>query len=48
AVMIASEHQCMSTRGVHKHGVDTVTTHFSGVFKDDPRMEERFLRLIKK
>ncbi|MEM8986481.1 MAG: GTP cyclohydrolase I FolE, partial [Pseudomonadota bacterium] len=47
AVMIASEHQCMSTRGVHKHGVDTVTTHFSGVFKDDPRMEERFLRLIK-
>ena len=47
AVMIEAEHQCMSTRGVHKHGVDTVTTRFTGVFKDDPKMEERFLRLIR-
>ena len=47
AVMIEAEHQCMSTRGVHKHGVDTITTRFTGVFKDDPKMEDRFLRLIK-
>jgi GTP cyclohydrolase I len=47
AVLIEAEHQCMSTRGVHKHGVDTITTRFTGVFKDDPKMEERFLRLIK-
>ncbi len=46
AVMISAEHQCMSTRGVHKHGVDTITTRFTGVFKDDPAMEDRFLRLI--
>lgn len=46
AVMIAAEHQCMSTRGVHKHGVDTVTTRFTGAFKDDPKLEDRFLRLI--
>jgi len=46
AVMISAEHQCMSTRGVHKHGVDTVTTRFTGVFKDDAKMEERFMRLI--
>jgi len=46
AVMISAEHQCMSTRGVHKHGVDTFTTRFTGVFKDDPKMEERFMRLI--
>ncbi|MEO0674858.1 MAG: GTP cyclohydrolase I FolE, partial [Pseudomonadota bacterium] len=46
AVWISAEHQCMSTRGVHKHGVDTVTTRFTGVFKDDPKMEERFMRLI--
>ena len=46
AVMISAEHQCMSTRGVHKHGVDTLTTRFTGVFKDDPAMEDRFLRLI--
>ncbi len=46
AVMITAEHQCMSTRGVHKHGVDTVTTRFTGVFKDDPKMEDRFMRLV--
>jgi GTP cyclohydrolase IA len=46
AVMIEAEHQCMSTRGVHKHGVDTLTTRFTGVFKDDPAMEARFFRLI--
>ncbi len=47
AVMIEAEHQCMSTRGVHKHGVDTVTTRFTGVFQEDSKMEERFMRLIK-
>lgn len=47
AVMIAAEHQCMSTRGVHRHGVDTVTTRFTGEFLKDPRLEERFLRLVK-
>ena len=46
AVLISAEHQCMSTRGVHKHGVDTVTTRFTGVFKEDTKMEERFMRLI--
>ncbi|RFB05068.1 GTP cyclohydrolase I FolE [Parvularcula marina] len=46
AVMIEAEHQCMSTRGIHKHGVDTLTTRFTGVFKDDPAMEARFFRLI--
>ena len=46
AVMIEAEHQCMSTRGVHKHGVDTLTTRFTGAFKDDPALEERFMRLI--
>lgn len=47
AVLISAEHQCMSTRGVHQHGVDTVTTRFTGAFRDDPKLEERFLRLIK-
>lgn len=46
AVMIEAEHQCMSTRGVHKHGVDTLTTRFTGAFQDDPKLEERFMRLI--
>lgn len=47
AVMISAEHQCMSTRGVHQHGTDTITTRFTGAFRDDPKMEERFLRLVK-
>lgn len=47
AVMIAAEHQCMSTRGVHRHSVDTVTTRFTGAFLSDPRLEERFLRLVR-
>lgn len=47
AVMIEAEHQCMSTRGVHKHGVDTVTTRFTGEFLSNPALEERFLRLVR-
>ncbi|MGF1544707.1 MAG: GTP cyclohydrolase I FolE [Parvularculaceae bacterium] len=47
AVLVSAEHQCMSTRGVHKHGVDTVTTRFTGAFLEDKSLEERFLRLIK-
>ena len=47
AVMIEAEHHCMSTRGVHKHDVDTITTHFTGVFRDDPKWEERFMRLAR-
>jgi len=47
AVLIEAEHQCMSTRGVHKHGVDTITTRFTGVFQDDPRFEERFMRMVR-
>ncbi len=47
AVMVEAEHQCMSTRGVHKPHVDTITTRFTGAFKDDPALEDRFLRLVK-
>ncbi len=48
AVMITAQHQCMSTRGVHHHGVDTITTRFAGVFKDCAEMRDRFLRLADK
>lgn len=46
AVMIESEHQCMSTRGVHKHDVAMVTTRMLGCFKDDPAKRREFLQLI--
>ena len=48
AVMIEAEHQCMTLRGVHKHGASTVTTQFTGVFRDDPAEQQRFLILVGK
>lgn len=45
AVLIASEHGCMATRGVEKTCVDMVTTRFTGVFKEDRALQDRFLRL---
>ncbi len=47
AVMIESEHLCMTIRGVLKHGSTTVTTQFSGVFRDDPAEQARFLTLLR-
>ena len=47
AVMIEAEHLCMTIRGVHKHGSVTVTTQFSGVFRDDPAEQQRFLTLLR-
>ncbi|MES1157396.1 MAG: GTP cyclohydrolase I FolE [Alphaproteobacteria bacterium] len=45
AVLIDAEHQCMSTRGVHHKDVTTVTTQFTGAFKDDAELRSRFLKL---
>ena len=47
AILIDAKHQCMTTRGVHKPNVATITSHFTGVFRDNPRMEKRFLAMIK-
>lgn len=47
AVMIEAEHMCMAMRGVQKQGVSTVTTQFSGVFRNDPEEQVRFFRLVR-
>ncbi|MFD1332674.1 GTP cyclohydrolase I FolE [Methylopila musalis] len=47
AVMIEGEHMCMSMRGIHKQGVSTVTTQFTGVFRDDPAEQVRFITLAR-
>jgi len=47
AVLIDAEHQCMTTRGVHHRHVSTITTRFTGAFKTDPALMERFLKLAK-
>lgn len=46
AVMLEGEHHCMSTRGVHKPGVNMVTKKMLGVFKDDPAMAREFLDIV--
>ena len=48
AVMIDAEHQCMTTRGVHHRHVSTLTTRFTGVFKTDPALMDRFLKLAQR
>ena len=47
AVMMEAEHTCMSLRGVTKSGALTVTTQFSGSFRDDPGEQARFLTLVR-
>ena len=47
AVLIDAEHQCMTTRGVHHRHVSTITTRFTGAFKTDPALADRFLKLAK-
>jgi len=46
-VMIDAVHQCMSIRGVKKKDVSTITTQFTGVFKQRPELQERFIKLIR-
>lgn len=48
AVMIDAVHQCMTTRGVHHPNVSTITTQFTGVFKTDKDLRDRFLRLSER
>ena len=48
AVMIEAEHQCMSLRGVQKAGVSTVTTRFTGIFRENPSEQVRFMTLIRR
>lgn len=47
AILIDAEHQCMTTRGVHHRHVSTITTRFTGAFKSDPALMERFIKLAK-
>lgn len=47
AMMVEAEHTCMSLRGVEKHGSSTVTTQFTGLFRDDPSWQVRFISLVR-
>jgi GTP cyclohydrolase IA len=47
AVLMEAEHSCMSLRGVEKIGATTVTTKFTGLFRDDPAEQVRFMTLVR-
>jgi GTP cyclohydrolase I len=46
AVVLEGEHHCMSTRGVHKHGVSMVTSTMLGSFREDHRTRKEFMDII--
>jgi|TARA_B100001142_G_scaffold62512_1_gene61695 GTP cyclohydrolase I len=46
AVVIDAEHQCMSSRGVNKHGSSTITSRMIGVFRENQKSRMEFLNLI--
>ena len=43
AVVIDAEHQCMSSRGVNKHGSSTITSRMLGVFRDNQKSRMEFM-----
>jgi len=47
AVLIDAKHQCMTTRGVHNINTSTITKSMTGLFKTDPKLEDRFLKMIQ-
>lgn len=46
AVVIEAQHQCMTTRGVHKTGVRMITSRMLGEFRTSPETRREFLSLI--
>ncbi|WP_163272827.1 GTP cyclohydrolase I FolE [Chelativorans alearense] len=47
ALMIEAEHMCMSMRGIQKQGSTTLTSTFTGVFKEKPEEQARFVTLVR-
>jgi GTP cyclohydrolase I len=47
AVMLEAEHMCMSVRGVEKPGSSTITTQFTGSFRENPEEQVRFITMVR-
>ncbi|CAG9219976.1 GTP cyclohydrolase 1 [Paraburkholderia sabiae] len=45
-VILEASHQCMSTRGVHKAGVEMVTSRMLGTFRSDASTRREFLSIV--
>jgi GTP cyclohydrolase I len=46
AVVVSAQHQCMTTRGVHKTGVSMVTSRMLGAFRDNEATRREFLSIV--
>ncbi len=46
AVVLESEHQCMTTRGIQKRGTSMVTSRMLGAFRKDPATRREFEAMI--
>ncbi len=46
AVVIEAQHQCMTTRGIHKTGVSMVTSRMLGAYRDDATTRREFLTMV--
>jgi len=46
AVVIKAAHHCMSSRGVHVHGTDLVTSRMLGCFRDNPMSRQEFMAMV--
>lgn len=46
AVIIEAAHQCMTTRGIKKPGVVTVTSRMIGCFRTDPATRSEFIAML--
>jgi GTP cyclohydrolase I len=47
AIMLEAEHLCMAMRGVQKPGASTATTLYTGIFRDDPNEQVKFLTMLR-
>ncbi len=46
AVVVQAEHQCMTTRGIHKPGVSMITSQMLGAFRENAATRREFLAMI--
>lgn len=47
AVIIEAEHMCMAMRGIRMQGSSTLTSTFTGAFRDHPEEQVRFMTLLR-
>lgn len=47
AAMLEAEHMCMAMRGIRKQGSTTITTMFTGAFRDEPQEQLHFMTLVR-